>query len=46
MGVMELRFREMDSTTQSIFLVSKIGPLDEARIIWLRREIWETRTQV
>lgn len=46
MGVTELRFRELDSTTQSIFMVSKIGPLDEARIIWLRREIWESRTQV
>lgn len=45
-GVMELRFRELDSTMQSIFMVSKIGPLDETRIIWLRREILESRTQV
>lgn len=45
MGVIELRFRELDSTTQSVFMVSKMGPLDEAGIIWLRREIWESRTQ-
>lgn len=33
MGVMELRFRDLDSTKQSVFMVSKIGLLDEARII-------------